>query len=472
MKRMVKFAAVIAAVAMLVLSSAPNAQAQSVCSPAPSNIVGWWPGDGNANDIIGGNNGTLVGGASFATGEVGPAFVFDGVDGAVEIPDSTSLRLQQLTIDFWVNPQAYPLGNDSGLVIKTRADAGWVSYGVALTWAGGIWFSVQNESLGQWPVWLSINSIPLNQWTHIAVTYSPKDFTVADGILYINGVPEPITSVGGGYSSDFSISYDTDPLMIGSDLLGNPGSERLLPFSGSLDEVEVFNRVLSASEVQAIFNAGSAGKCKGLTFSPASLRFPRRTLGTTSPADVVTANNEFPLAVTVKKVATSGDFSQTNTCPIPPSRLASGASCTVSVTFTPTQPGTRTGKLTIVDSAPASPQRVGLTGAATDISLSVTRLNFGSHKVGTTSRAQAVTATNVGSTLVNFTGGGVVLTGADPGDFVISANSCGPSLASGANCTASVEFKPTAQGTRTATLAFNDDGGASPQTVALTGSGT
>jgi hypothetical protein len=92
--------------------------------------------------------------------------------------------------------------------------------------------------------------------------------------------------------------------------------------------------------------------------------------------------------------------------------------------------------------------------------------------VGTTSRAKAVTVTNVGTVAVNFTGSGISLAGADPGDFLISANTCGSSLAGGANCTVSIEFKPMAQGTRTAALEFNDDGGASPQTVALTGSGT
>ena len=83
-----------------------------------------------------------------------------------------------------------------------------------------------------------------------------------------------------------------------------------------------------------------------------------------------------------------------------------------------------------------------------------------------------MTGTNVGSTVVKFTGKGIVIAGADPTDFLISTDTCGPSLASAASCTISIEFKPTAQGTRSATLDFYDDGGASPQTVALTGNGT
>ena len=175
-----------------------------------------------------------------------------------------------------------------------------------------------------------------------------------------------------------------------------------------------------------------------------------------------------PLPVTVTKVATSAEFAQTNAC----STLAPGATCPIDLTFTPTRPGTQKSKLTIVDSAPDSPQKVGLTGAATDISLSVTRLSLGSQAVGNTSKAKSVTVTNVGTVVVNFTGSGIAIAGADPGDFIISANTCGPSLAGGASCTVSIEFAPTATGARSATLDFNDDGGSRPQTVAPTGNGT
>src|SRR5262249_12489632 len=48
------------------------------CVVPPANAVSWWPGDGNANDLTGGNNGTLQGGATFAAGNVGQAFQFNG----------------------------------------------------------------------------------------------------------------------------------------------------------------------------------------------------------------------------------------------------------------------------------------------------------------------------------------------------------------------------------------------------------
>jgi hypothetical protein len=185
----------------------------------------------------------------------------------------------------------------------------------------------------------------------------------------------------------------------------------------------------------------------------------------------VTVTNPFPLPVTIKKITTSGDFTQTNTCPVPPATLATGATCTAGVTFTPTAIGTRTGKLTFVDSAPTSPQTVRLTGSATDIGLSTSRLSFASRKVGTTSAAKTVAVTNDGTVTVNFTGSGIVIAGTDPADFIISANTCASSIAAGGACTVNVEFKPMATGARSATLQFNDDGGASPQVVALVGKG-
>ena len=69
--------------------SAGNCRA---CSAPPSGLVTWWNGDGNANDIVGANNGTLINGTSFAPGKVGQAFSLDGVDDYVEIPHSESLN--------------------------------------------------------------------------------------------------------------------------------------------------------------------------------------------------------------------------------------------------------------------------------------------------------------------------------------------------------------------------------------------
>src|SRR5712692_3427355 len=54
-----------------------------VCVEPPAGLVSWWPADGNADDIAGGNDATLMGGATFAPGKVGQAFFLDGIDAFV-----------------------------------------------------------------------------------------------------------------------------------------------------------------------------------------------------------------------------------------------------------------------------------------------------------------------------------------------------------------------------------------------------
>ena len=78
--------------------------ARQTCVPPPPNMVSWWPGDGNTDDIIDGNNGTFVGNASYSTGEVGQAFSFNGSN-YVEVPDAANLDFAPdapITIDMWV----------------------------------------------------------------------------------------------------------------------------------------------------------------------------------------------------------------------------------------------------------------------------------------------------------------------------------------------------------------------------------
>jgi len=94
-------------------------------------------------------------------------------------------------------------------------------------------------------------------------------------------------------------------------------------------------------------------------------------------------------------------------------------------------------------------------------------LPFAKQTVGTQSAAKPITVTNKGTAALTISG--ITITGAFPGDFAQNSN-CG-SLAAGASCTINVTFKPTAAGARTATISITDNGGGSPQTVPLSGTG-
>ncbi|RCG27078.1 choice-of-anchor D domain [Sphaerisporangium album] len=113
------------------------------------------------------------------------------------------------------------------------------------------------------------------------------------------------------------------------------------------------------AEFQIFPGGGSPPPAVSLSASPGSLSFASRAVGSTSPAQAVTVTNTGTGTANLGAIATTGDFAQTKTCG---ATLAAGASCTVSVTFTPTATGARTGTLSIASNAPGSPLTVALSG--------------------------------------------------------------------------------------------------------------
>ena len=214
------------------------------------------------------------------------------------------------------------------------------------------------------------------------------------------------------------------------------------------------------------------GTGTGVTLSPAGLTFSDQVAGTTSSAQVVTLSNigttSLTSIVTSFTGTNAGDFARTTTCG---STLAAGASCTISVTFSPTAGGARTATLRVTNSDPTSPQQVSLsgTGLSPVASLSPTSVPFGNQRLNTTSNPSTVTLTNSGN--ANMTITSISLTGTNASNFALT-NSCGATLAAGANCTMSVTFTPSATGSRTASISIVDNAPGSPHTVALSGTGT
>jgi len=92
-------------------------------------------------------------------------------------------------------------------------------------------------------------NIPLNAWTHVAMTF---DSASGQFVAYVNGqAVNSLQSPGAIYATARNV------------FIGREDSFSPRPFNGLIDEVAVYNRALSAAEIQGIFNAGAAGKCKG-----------------------------------------------------------------------------------------------------------------------------------------------------------------------------------------------------------------
>jgi hypothetical protein len=196
---------------------------------------------------------------------------------------------------------------------------------------------------------------------------------------------------------------------------------------------------------------------------PTAINFGSSPIGVaTAPSQNVTISNTGGVAVSLQTPTITGDFNiLANTCG---ATLEPNFGCTVSISFSPTGSGTRTGNLSIVDSV--GTQTVSLTGVgtlpATD-AISPASLSFAQQIVGTSSPAQTVTLTNSGDATLSL------ISIAVAGDFT-AVNGCGTSLIGHSSCSIPVVFVPAKVGPETGTLTITDILGR-PQTVALTGVG-
>jgi hypothetical protein len=200
--------------------------------------------------------------------------------------------------------------------------------------------------------------------------------------------------------------------------------------------------------------------------SACSVAFGNETVGMASAAKNLTLTNEGNIDLTIASVdiagADSADFT-TSKCP---ASIAPNGSCVISVTFKPTATGTRTAELSISDSAPSKVQKASLTGVGVSpaITLSPAGLTFPTQVVYTTSAAQVVTLKNTGLGVASIK---IAVTGP-----FSQKHSCGAEVNPGGGCTIYVTFEPKAMGGLTGSLTVTDNASNSPQTVALTGTGT
>jgi N-acetylneuraminic acid mutarotase len=204
-----------------------------------------------------------------------------------------------------------------------------------------------------------------------------------------------------------------------------------------------------------------------LTFSASSLNFGVLQIGLTTASQTITVTNASSHAAKFKSIASSGDFSQSNSCP---TTLNPGQNCTISVTFTPTVAGTRSGAVTLKDNDPGSPtQAIALSGigATNAITPLPGALSFPGVIPGTTSAPMSITLYNDGATAVNLTAIGI-----SPANGTFTqTNNCPATLNPNTTCVIQVVFAPPDTGNFSATLSVTDGDASSPQTASLAGVG-
>ena len=219
------------------------------CVPAPPGLVGWWSGDSNANDISGTNNPSTVSLVGFVPGQVQNGFSF-GKSGYILIPSTAALANQRFTWAAWVRPDGPGVNTDGSVIVGQNINN--VRNAVVINWRSSdgrfyvyVGDAAENVGFG------SRTTFSTGKFYFVAATY---DGTTLQ--LFVNGVQE------GSITSIKTIGYGPSGWTFGSNIPAYfPGFPRT--WNGVIDEIQAFNRALSISEIQSLYNAADAGVCKG-----------------------------------------------------------------------------------------------------------------------------------------------------------------------------------------------------------------
>ena len=239
------------------------------CVSVPSGIVSWWPAEGNGADVTGSNPGTVNSGVSYSAGEVGQAFNFNGTSGTIVVPASGSMNVglsNGLTVECWIKPAdltvRHPIvewGTGSAIGVHFYVSHGWFDER-----PGNLMANIA-EGDGNWhPVLTGPGLLNTTNLQHVALTY---DKASGVGKLYLNGAVVASENLG-----SFT-PQTTYPMYVGQ----RPSDSSVALYGGLMDELSVYGRALSPTEIQGIYNAGASGKCPGQPIAPAGAGNVRAT---------------------------------------------------------------------------------------------------------------------------------------------------------------------------------------------------
>lgn len=247
----------------------------SVCLGPLPGVISWWPGDGRATDLIGNKHGTLIGDASYVGDGHGTAFNLDGAGDFVRMGDVLDMGARSFSVEAWFKLTSVP--SNYRIVSKgfTRNSGpewtgytihgygGWLGFvahdgaptGSSFDNAKQVEAATPTPSVGQWHHVVGV----LDRGAARIRLYLDGAFIAEDGLQYfLPGFPPRVRSLGG---VDNEISF-----AIGAQDTygGGGGREPVHFFPGQINEVAVYNRVLSGPEIRTLYLAGSLSRCKPL----------------------------------------------------------------------------------------------------------------------------------------------------------------------------------------------------------------
>ena len=325
------------------------------CDPAALGLVGWWRAEGNASDSIGADNGVIQGAVSYGAGEVGEGFVLNGTNADIKVAASATLdvgRGNGLTIEAWINPTGVALEQP---IVEWNSGSGYATHFWISTPAGGgagcVYANLVEANGTAHPFGSGGGYVVANAFQHVALTY---DKVSGLATLYLNGTNLMQQTVG-VFNPDTS-----EDMYIGTRISGGAQADW---WTGVIDEVSLYNRALTAAEVQAIYAAGSAGKCYTpvppiLTTQPAN---QTNFVGQTASFSV-TASGTAPLCYQWRFNATNLVGATNAVLTLPNVQLSQAGNYSVLVTNAYGATDSMTAALTVDSPSACEPEPAGLVG--------------------------------------------------------------------------------------------------------------
>lgn len=237
------------------LTNNSSAQLSQVVSSVSNGLIGYWPlneGGGSAiNDSSGhGNTGSLLGNPQWTSGQIKQAIYFDGIDDQVTLGDSPfDFGTNSFSVSFWIKPSDTSSQKEQVVIAKVNASLakGWrISQigNVINLWvrAGSVTTTAAHSP-----------AVVNGEWTHAVAVVDQSAGTIK---VYANAVPGTSGSI-----AQFG-SFDTPGTLL---RFAGYRADSSMIFKGALDEVKIYNRALSASEVSAIYAADTAPQAADTT---------------------------------------------------------------------------------------------------------------------------------------------------------------------------------------------------------------
>ncbi len=280
-----------------------------------------------------------------------------------------------------------------------------------------------------------------------------------------------ITVSGMGIPSGSAFSLESDGCT-GTTL--TPGADcsfsvRFLPSrDGGASGVVEFISDAAISPGSITLTGSGAGTASEL-LTPTELHFGSQPLGTTTAPSIVTLTNSGTANLNVASLASDNSAYAIVSDGCSGQSIVPAGTCQFSVQFSAAVAGVQNGHITITSDGSSTPDHVALTGTAVEPSvlLSSSNIIFGTLPLGDSSVPQAITATNTGISPLSISS-----IDSSNAEFSLSTDTCsGQTLATGAQCSFSVSFKPTTKGGQSALLQFISSAATSPDTISAAGNG-